>query len=108
MRRHHDMGGLDAGPVETEELAHHPWEKQTTAILRLLCQRDPPLMTIDEMRRNIEDLGPGTYDELSYYGRWINAISRVMLEKGVVSVDELGAKMAEVEHRLNTAAATKP
>lgn len=108
MRRHHDMGGLDAGPVETEDLVHQPWEKQVNAIVRLLCQSDPPVMTIDEMRRNIEDLGPGTYDALSYYDRWINAVSRALLEKGVFTVDELGTRMADVERRLKAAAAAKP
>lgn len=107
MRRHHDMGGLDAGPVDLDEPVHQPWEKQVYAIVRLLNRGDEPVMRVDEMRRNIEDLGPGTYDALGYYARWINAVARVLLEKGVITVDELGTRMAEVEARLK-AAAEKP
>jgi hypothetical protein len=56
-------------------------------------------MTVDELRRGIEELGPGAYDELSYYQRWIASIGNNLLEKGVVTVDELGRKLAEVEAR---------
>lgn len=105
MRRHHDMGGLEAGPVDRDEHVHQPWEIQVNAIVRLLNAGEPRLMNVDEMRRNIEDLGPGAYDGSSYYGRWINAVSRVLLEKGVITVDELGARMADVEARLKAAAA---
>jgi hypothetical protein len=97
MRRHHDMGGLPAGPVDRGEHDYEPWEKRVDAILRLLVGRG--VLTIDEMRRAIEDLGPDVYDRLSYYERWISAITEVLLQKGVVEVDELGRAMAAVEAR---------
>jgi nitrile hydratase subunit beta len=97
MRRHHDMGGEPAGPVEREEHDYAPWEKRVDALLRLLTARR--VMTVDELRRGIEELGPGAYDELSYYQRWIASIGNNLLEKGVVGVDELGQRMAEVEAR---------
>jgi nitrile hydratase subunit beta len=59
-------------------------------------------MTVDELRRGIEELGPGAYDELSYYQRWIASIGNNLLEKGVVTVDELGRRLAEVEARWRT------
>ncbi|MDP7668588.1 MAG: nitrile hydratase subunit beta [Rhodospirillales bacterium] len=60
MRRHHDMGGLEAGPIERTEHAAAAWEKRVNAILKLLANREPPFMAVDELRRGIEDLGPGT------------------------------------------------
>jgi len=69
------------------------------AILRLLSDPKRRILRVDELRRGIEDLGPGAYDELSYYERWIASISNMLIEKGVISIDELGRKMAEVEAR---------
>jgi hypothetical protein len=95
LRRHHDMGGLDAGPVEPHEHDYAPWEKKVDAILRLTSGKG--LITVDELRRGIEELGPGIYDDLSYYERWIASITNLLVEKGLIHVDELGRRMAEVE-----------
>jgi hypothetical protein len=67
--------------------------------MRLLTDKTRRLMTVDELRRGIEDLGPGAYDELSYYERWISSIANVLIEKGVITVDELGRRMAAVDAR---------
>ncbi len=93
------MGGLDAGPVERAEHDYAPWEKRVDAILRLLSGAKRRVLVLDELRRGIEDLGPGVYDELNYYERWIASISNLLLEKGVITTDELGRKMAEIEAR---------
>ena len=96
LRRHHDMGGLPAGPVEQAEHDYAPWEKRVDAILRLLADSKRRLITTDELRRGIEELGPGAYDEMSYYERWIASVTNNLIEKGVLSVDELGRRMAEI------------
>jgi hypothetical protein len=110
LNRHHDMGGNEAGKVtdgvEEAEHVYDPWEKRTDAILRLLSDKKRKLMTVDELRRGIEDLGPGAYDELSYYERWIASITNILIEKGVIGIDELGRKMAEAEIHLKTNAET--
>ncbi len=93
------MGGLPAGPVEQTEHDYTPWEKRVDAILRLLGDDKRKLMSVDEHRRAIEDLGPGAYDELNYYERWISAISNILIEKGVITVDELGRRMEDVKAR---------
>ncbi len=107
MRRHHDMGGLEAGPVEQNEHDYAPWEKRVDAILRLLSAPGRRIITVDELRRGIEELGPGAYDEMSYYERWIASVTNNLIEKGVLNVDELGHKMAEVEARWDADRAAK-
>jgi hypothetical protein len=97
MRRHHDMGGEPAGPLDLQEHDHAPWEKKVDALLRLLLAKQ--VMTLDELRRGVEELGPGAYDELSYFERWIAAIGNVLLEKGVLHVQELGLAMETAERR---------
>ncbi|MGJ3260845.1 MAG: hypothetical protein ACFE0S_14705 [Rhodospirillales bacterium] len=99
IRRHHDMGGLDAGAVEASEHDYAMWEKRVDAIVKVCGTPDRKLLSTDELRRGIEELGPGVYDELSYYERWISSATNLLLEKGVFTVDELGKKMAEVEAR---------
>lgn len=99
MRRHHDMGGAPAGPVDAREHEHAPWEKRVDAILKLLSDEKRRVMTVDELRRGIENLGPGAYDEMSYYERWMASICENLLEKGVITVDELGRRMDEIERR---------
>lgn len=96
-RRVHDMGGLDAGPVDLSQHRHEPWEKRIDAIRQLLAQQG--LIRVDELRRGIEDLGPGAYDDLNYYERWCASVTNIMLEKGVITSEELGRKMAEIEAR---------
>lgn len=97
LRRVHDMGGEPAGPVAPEagEHDHAPWEKKVDAILRLLAAKG--LITTDELRRGIEEIGPGAYDRLSYYERWITSITNNLLEKGVVTPSELGEAIARAE-----------
>jgi hypothetical protein len=38
---------------------------------------------------------------MAYYERWIHAAAQTMIQRGVVTVDELGRKIAEVQRRTN-------
>jgi hypothetical protein len=93
------MGGLAAGPVERTEHDYALWEKRVDALMVLLNQKERRLLTVDELRRHIESLGPEAYDKMSYYERWIHAITETLLERGVISVDELGRKIEAVRTR---------
>lgn len=97
MRGHHDMGGLPAGPVERSEHDYAHWEKRVDALMVLLSAPERRLLRVDELRRNIESLGPDAYEAMSYYERWIAAITKVLLERGVISSDELGRKIEAVK-----------
>jgi hypothetical protein len=95
-RAYHDMGGLDAGPVDRSEHDYAHWEKEVDALRALLADRKRRLMTVDELRRGIESLPPEDYDRLSYYGRWIRSIVGILTEKGVLDPAEIAAKQAEL------------
>ena len=97
----HDLGGLPAGPVDQTEHDYALWEKRVDALLVLLTKKG--LMTVDELRRNIEGLGLDAYDKMSYYERWIYSITQTLIQRGVISIDELGRKMAEAQARGNGA-----
>jgi hypothetical protein len=98
MRGPHDVGGLAAGPVDPEPHALTFWEKQIDAINALLSQKG--LKVTDENRRYIEMLGHDAYNRLSYYERWTASLSRMMIDKGVVTQDELDARIAAIKSRL--------
>jgi hypothetical protein len=93
------MGGEPAGPVDRAEHDKQEWEKRVDALKVVLGAPGRDLVSTDEMRRAIEDLGPEAYDRMCYYERWIHAVTEILLEKRVVGVSELGERMAEVERR---------
>ena len=97
MRGHHDMGGQPAGPIDRNEHVKQAWEKRVDALARLLSQKK--LRRVDEARRAIEALPPDAYDRMSYYVRWMAATAQLLLERGVITSDELGRKMEEVRAR---------
>jgi hypothetical protein len=99
LRSHHDMGGLPAGPVEPTEHDYAHWEKRVDALQVLLSSPARRLLRVDEMRRNIESLRPDAYEAMTYYERWIAAITKVLIERGVLTSDELGRKMEDVKAR---------
>jgi nitrile hydratase len=61
--------------------------KRVDALRQLLAQRG--LMTVDELRRGVEAIPEAEYHALGYYERWLRAISGLMVEKGVVTAEEL-------------------
>lgn len=99
MRSHHDMGGEPAGPVEKTEHDYAPWEKRVDALMVLLSDRERSLMKVDELRKNIEAIGPDAYEKMTYYERWITSITSTLLQRGAISSEELARKLADVERR---------
>lgn len=99
MHRHHDIGGLPAGPVDQSEHDNALWEKRVDALMVVLTVRTPQEMTVDELRRGIEDLPPDAYEAMSYYERWIHSIATIMKDRGVLSADEIETRVAEVKAR---------
>ena len=95
------MGGLPAGRVEPTEHDYAEWEWRVDALMTLLTgvKGGKKLMTVDELRKNIEALGPDAYDRMSYYERWVSSITQTMIQRGVVTTEELGRKMEQIEKR---------
>ena len=92
----HDVGGLPGRPLDRGE--HDPafWEKRVDAMLMLLVAKHG-VITVDELRRCIEQLGETAYNELGYYERWMASLAQNLIEKGVLTSDEVGRKLAEIE-----------
>lgn len=99
----HDLGGMHGfGPVEREENEppfHGEWEAVVVAISN--ATRGTGIINIDEFRHGIERMGPAHYLGSSYYEHWLDGIARLMVEKGVVSEEELDARTAFFSEHLD-------
>ncbi len=95
------MGGLPAGRVEPTEHDYAEWERRVDALRLLLSgiRGGKKLMTVDELRKNIEALPPDAYERMSYYERWVTSITQTMIQRGVITTEELGRKMTEIEEK---------
>jgi len=93
-----DIGGNAAGPIDTIDHGMKFWERQANG-LRSVLQRNKVLKT-DELRRAAEDLGP-RYSQLQYFEITTSALRTVLIEKGLITEQELEAKMKEVRARFD-------
>jgi hypothetical protein len=97
---HHDMGGEPAGKVEPTEHDYAEWERRVDALVTILTGvKGEKRMTVDELRKNIEALGPQVYDNTTYYERWITSVTQTLIQRGIVTTEELGRKMEEIQRR---------
>jgi len=106
MRGIHDMGGLQAGPVERVEHDYQLWEKRVDALMVLLSGKRR--FTVDELRKGIESLPGDAYEKLTYYERWMGSISQALIHRGTITVEEVRAKLADIEKRPDGPKAGKP
>jgi len=95
----HDLGGMQGfGPVEREEnepVFHAAWEAAVLAMMR--AGGSGGLFNIDEFRHSIERMVPAQYLRASYYEKWLDGVTRLLVEKGVVGAEELAARLAFFE-----------
>jgi hypothetical protein len=95
----HDLGGLPGGPVDTDEHETTFWEQRVDALMTLLADGKRKYLDTAELRRGIESLGPEAYSSLSYYERWAASIAVIVVEKGVVTQEELDRRIDEIRAR---------
>ncbi len=96
---YHDYGGRPDGPIDKTEHEPSYWEQRVDAILELLGDPRRRLMRLDEFRWMNETMGAHAYERLSYYERWVHSVTRLMIHKGVLTREEMDAKMDEIRQR---------
>jgi Nitrile hydratase beta subunit len=96
MARTHDMGGRPSDePLNLEEHALADWEILADAVAQALGTKG--IRTTDESRRAMEDMPAEEYLSLSYYERWIKGTERLLVEKGILTREEIEKKTQELE-----------
>ncbi len=93
----HDLGGQPAGPIELAEHERTFFDQRVDAMMRILAHPEHGYYTVDAMRRAIESLSGDQYFELGYYERWVRAIRQLVIEKGLISEDELNRKLTALK-----------
>lgn len=87
----HDMGGMHGmGPIvreQDEPVFHHRWEGRVYGLSRVV--RFGGRWNLDAFRYAQEQTPPEEYLQLSYYERWLRAITKQLIASGVVTEEEL-------------------
>ena len=95
-RGHHDMGGLPgAGPIDQTQHELSDWEILADAVNQALGARG--VKRTDELRRAREEMDSAAYRDLSYYERWIVSMEAILIEKKILTKEEIDRRLAEFE-----------
>jgi len=98
LRTPHDLGGELDTPMQWEEKEEEQWELNTFATCETLAWRG--VWNAEERRRRQNvDLGNSMYLRFPYYGRWLLAAARILIDKQYVTLTELINKIDEVKKR---------
>lgn len=92
----HDLGGRQGfGPVRYTRNAsafHADWEVRANSLYAFAVRRG--IFNMDEYRHAIERMEPRHYLAASYYERSLTALATLLVEKGIVSREELEQRAA--------------
>ena len=99
----HDLGGMHGfGPLEVEEnepVFHHEWEKRVFGFFFGLAPHG--FFNLDEFRHAIERMGAAEYLGSTYYEHWLHGYENLLIEKGVISAQELADRCAEIAKEID-------
>ena len=94
----HDRGGWPhAGPINQAEHQLDDWEYLAEGISGALANKG--IRCTNESRRAMESLPPDVYESLKYYERWAAGAEIILIEKGILTREEIDAKTAELDQR---------
>ena len=95
-RGHHDIGGLPgAGAIDQSEHQLSDWEILVDAVNQALGARR--IKRTDEMRRARKEMDSAAYRDMAYYEHWIASIETILIEKKMLSKEEIDRKLSEFE-----------
>jgi nitrile hydratase len=97
-RGHHDIGGLPgAGAIDKTEHELSDWEILADAVNQALGAKG--IKRTDEMRRAREEMDSAAYRAMTYYERWIASIETILIEKNILTKEEIDRKLEEFESK---------
>lgn len=91
----HDMGGRpNQEPIDRAERTLMEWERRAGALVDVLCEKR--MIDSDQLRRGIESIPADEYHGLSYYERWSASLELLLVEKGMLTSEEINVRAAAI------------
>ena len=94
----HDLGGMHGfGPINAESnepIFHAEWERRAFAIT--LAMGAYGQWNLDMSRYARERSDPADYLATSYYEHWLHGLQTLLVEKGLLTEDEIKQRMNEL------------
>ena len=94
----HDLGGMHGlGPIDPEKdepVFHAEWERRCFAIT--MAAGFLGQWNIDMGRYARERMHPAEYLSTSYYEHWLHGLQMLLVEKGLLTEEEIAARMLEL------------
>ncbi len=95
----HDLGGMHGlGPINPESdepVFHAEWERRCFAIT--VAAGFLGQWNIDMSRYARERMHPAEYLSTSYYEHWLHGLQILLVEKGLLTEEEIAARMLELD-----------
>ena len=99
MNSGHDLGGMQGfepiAPDPDEPVFHSEWEKRAFA-MTVACGFGGE-WNIDMQRHARESVNPALYLRTTYYEKWLLGLQSLLDERGIISEQEVAARMAELD-----------
>lgn len=89
--RKNDIGGDPAGAIPIEAIPVKHWEQESDALRKVMGAH----VSLDELRRAMEDLPQAQYDS-GFFARRIEAMAVLLIEKGFLTRAEIDARKADL------------
>ncbi len=89
-----DIGGLPAGEVPRQEVPQLFWEKHMIAMFNVLWSKG--VFNLDEFRRAVEAMSTDEYHHSTFYGRRLDGMTDLLVEKGIIDRDALAERTKQI------------
>ena len=97
----HDIGGKNLGPINFTQEEKTSLDKRIDVLQRLVGGGGVRAYRVDELRFKIESLPQEKYRNLRYYERWLFAIYNLLIDKDILTDEEIQKKINSFRSRGN-------
>ena len=89
-----DIGGSPAGEVPRQDVPQLFWEKHMIAMFNVLWSKG--VFNLDEFRRAVEAMSSDAYHQSTFYGRRLDGMTDLLVEKGIIDRDALAERTERI------------